>query len=147
MRAPSLRAPARARMVSTDSRRASSTKAQVFTTTRSAEPGPSAGARPSARRVPVNLSESTAFLGQPRVSTQKRRRTDGRVPVTSAPLPGRASSEVQLEAGTGPVAAKQPAGARERDPRGPAVRPAEADVRHQRVEQLAVGREVLDVTV
>ena len=58
-------------MVSIDSWRASSTKAQVLTTTTSAWSGPSAGTRPSASIVPTSLSESTWFLGQPKVSIQK----------------------------------------------------------------------------
>src|SRR5918998_5891398 len=48
-------------------------KAQVLTTTRSARSGASAGTRPSASMVPVSLSESTWFFGQPSVSTQKER--------------------------------------------------------------------------
>ena len=47
-RAPSRRTSASSRIVSTDSRRAASTNAQVFTTTRSASPAPAAGSRPSA---------------------------------------------------------------------------------------------------
>ena len=58
-------------MVSIDSWRASSTKAQVLTTTTSAPSGLSAGTRPSASIVPTSLSESTWFLGQPNVSIQK----------------------------------------------------------------------------
>lgn len=49
--------------------RASSMKAQVFTTTRSALPGSSVGVMPSASSVPMSLSLSTWFLGQPKVST------------------------------------------------------------------------------
>jgi hypothetical protein len=55
--------------VSIDSLRASSMNAQVFTTTRSAAEGSSVGAMPSASSVPISLSESTWFLGQPSVST------------------------------------------------------------------------------
>ena len=69
-REPSARTSSMARMVATDSSRASSTNAQVFTTTRSASSGPSAATMPSASRVPSSLSESTWFLGQPRVSIQ-----------------------------------------------------------------------------
>ncbi len=58
-RAPGARASARARMVSMDSVRAASMKAQVFTTTKSACSGASAGDIPSASSVPVSLSEST----------------------------------------------------------------------------------------
>ncbi len=71
-RDPGLRASSRARVASMDSVRASSTKAQVFTTTRSASPAEAAGTRPSSRSEPTTLSESTAFFGQPRVSTKKR---------------------------------------------------------------------------
>ena len=59
-------------MVSIDSWRAASMKAQVFTTTRSASSGPAAGSSPSASRDATTLSESTAFFGQPSVSTKKR---------------------------------------------------------------------------
>ena len=58
-------------MVSIDSWRASSTKAQVLTTTRSAVRG--AVGRDQAvggAARPVSLSESTWFLGQPEVSSQ-----------------------------------------------------------------------------
>ena len=57
-------------MVSIDSSRAASMKAQVLTTTRSASSGRSAADIPSATSVPASLSESTWFLGQPRVSSQ-----------------------------------------------------------------------------
>jgi len=70
-REPSARASLRASTVSMDSWRASSMKAQVLTTTRSASSAAPAGTRPSASIVPVNLSESTWFFGQPSVSTQK----------------------------------------------------------------------------
>ena len=56
-------------MVSIDSRRASSMKAHVLTTTRSAAPGSDVAIIPSATSVPTSLSESTWFLGQPSVST------------------------------------------------------------------------------
>src|SRR5438270_13433675 len=69
-RAPGLRAPASCSSTSTDSSRAASMKAQVFTTTRSASAAARAGTRPSARNWATILSESTAFLGQPSVSTQ-----------------------------------------------------------------------------
>ena len=69
-RDPSARRSSRARIVAIDSSRASSTNAQVFTTTRSASSAESAATSPSAVMVPVSLSESTWFLGQPRVSTQ-----------------------------------------------------------------------------
>src|SRR5271163_1909796 len=62
-------------MVSIDSWRAASIKAQVFTTTRSAASGETAGSRPSPVRVPTNLSESTWFFGQPNVSIQYRSAT------------------------------------------------------------------------
>ena len=55
-------------MASTDSWRASSMKAQVFTTTTSAEAAPSARSKPPAVSVPSSLSESTWFFGQPSVS-------------------------------------------------------------------------------
>src|SRR5437763_5811141 len=51
-------------------------KAHVLTTTTSASSGPAAGTSPSASIVPVSLSESTWFLGQPRVSTQKESATE-----------------------------------------------------------------------
>src|SRR5947209_1682296 len=70
-RASGRRASLRARTVSIDSWRAASMKAQVLTTTTSASSGASAGTSPSASIVPVSLSESTWFFGQPRVSTQK----------------------------------------------------------------------------
>src|SRR3954470_13522505 len=47
--------------------------AHVLTTTRSATSGAAAGTCPAARRVPVSLSESTWFFGQPSVSTQNVR--------------------------------------------------------------------------
>src|SRR3954464_3490128 len=81
-RAPSLRAAPRARRVSIDSSRAASMKAHVFTTTTSASAAASAGVRPSARSCATILSESTAFLGQPSVSTQYLG------PVTSVRLQG-----------------------------------------------------------
>src|ERR671917_1838456 len=56
-------------------------KAQVLTTTRSARSGASAGTRPSASMVPVSLSESTWFFGQPSVSTQKERDIGARLVV------------------------------------------------------------------
>ena len=56
-------------MVSMLSRRASSMKAQVFTTTRSAADGSSVAVMPSASSVPMILSLSTWFFGQPKVST------------------------------------------------------------------------------
>ena len=68
-RAPLLRRSSRAKIVSIDSLRASSMKAQVFTTTRSAPSGSSVATMPSASSVPISFSESTWFLGQPRVST------------------------------------------------------------------------------
>ena len=68
-RAPSRRLSSRAKMVSMLSRRASSMKAQVFTTTRSAAAGSSVAVMPSASSVPMILSLSTWFFGQPKVST------------------------------------------------------------------------------
>src|SRR5205823_3905076 len=68
---PGRRASLRARTVSIDSWRAASMNAHVLTTTTSASSGASAGTIPSASIVPVSLSESTWFFGQPRVSTQK----------------------------------------------------------------------------
>ena len=56
-----------------DSCRASSMKAHVLTTTRSALSASATGVIPSARNVPTSLSESTWFFGQPRVSTKKVR--------------------------------------------------------------------------
>ena len=50
-------------------------KAQVLTTTRSASSGESAASKPSTVRVPTNLSESTWFFGQPKVSIQYRSAT------------------------------------------------------------------------
>ena len=76
---PSARTSSRARIVAIDSSRASSTNAQVLTTTRSASSADAGSDQPSASIVPVSLSESTWFLGQPRVSTQKERGTVGRV--------------------------------------------------------------------
>ena len=55
-------------MVSIDSWRAASMKAHVLTTTRSASPGSSDACSPSASSVPISLSESTWFFGQPSVS-------------------------------------------------------------------------------
>ena len=55
--APSLRAAASARIVSIDSSRAASMKAQVFTTTRSASPGP------SARHEPVGQQRADDLVG------------------------------------------------------------------------------------
>jgi hypothetical protein len=43
--------------------------AQVLTTTRSAADGSSVAVMPSASSVPMSLSLSTWFLGQPKVST------------------------------------------------------------------------------
>ena len=54
--------------MSIDSWRASSMKAQVLTTTRSASSGSSVAAKPSATSGPTSLSESTWFLGHPRVT-------------------------------------------------------------------------------
>src|SRR5215510_4215811 len=73
---------ARSRVTSTDPRRAPSLKEQVLTTTRSASSGAPAGTSPPASIVPVSLSVSTWFFGQPRVSTQKERDIAGRVLVT-----------------------------------------------------------------
>ena len=56
-------------MVSIDSRRASSMNAHVFTTTKSASDASSVGVMPSASNVPMSLSLSTWFFGQPKVST------------------------------------------------------------------------------
>src|SRR4029450_10103855 len=61
---------------------ASSMKGQVLTTTRSASSGAPAGTSPPASIVPVSLSVSTWFFGQPSVSTQKVRDIAGRVLVT-----------------------------------------------------------------
>ena len=69
-RAPWRRASDRASTVSTDSCRAASMKAHVFTTTRSARSGVPAGSYPSATSFPTSLSESTWFFGQPNVSIQ-----------------------------------------------------------------------------
>src|SRR4029453_13672740 len=80
------------RITSTDSRRASSMKAQVLTTTRSACSGAPAGTSPPASIVPVSLSVSTWFFGQPSVSTQKERDIAGRVLVTGRNLGIRARS-------------------------------------------------------
>ena len=74
-RAPSRRVSDRARTVSIDSWRAASMKAQVLTTTRSASSGESAASKPSTVSVPTNLSESTWFFGQPKVSIQYRSAT------------------------------------------------------------------------
>ena len=63
-----LRLPSRCSMVSMLSRRASSMNAHVLTTTTSARDGSSVGSRPWAASVPAIFSESTWFLGQPRVS-------------------------------------------------------------------------------
>src|SRR4029453_14668614 len=70
------------RITSTDSRRASSMKAQVLTTTRSASSGAPAGTSPPASSVPVSLSVSTWFFGQPSGPAQKGRDIGGRVLVT-----------------------------------------------------------------
>jgi hypothetical protein len=67
--APGLRASASASVTSMDSWRAASTNAHVLTTTSSASSAEDAGTRPSASSEAVTLSESTAFFGQPRVST------------------------------------------------------------------------------
>src|SRR5579871_5347619 len=80
-RAPGLRASASANATSIDSWRAASMNAHVFTTIRSASAGESAGSRPSPKSDATTLSESTAFLGQPSVSTWKRR------PVFGADIP------------------------------------------------------------
>src|SRR5436190_11570529 len=71
-REPSRRASLRAITVSTDSCRASSMKAHVLTTMRSASSADAARSMPPASNVPPILPESTWFLGQPNVSTQKR---------------------------------------------------------------------------
>src|SRR4051794_29810272 len=55
-------------------------KAHVLTTTTSASSGAAAGTSPSASIVPVSLSESTWFFGQPRVSTQKESATASKLP-------------------------------------------------------------------
>ena len=98
--APGFRAAESARMVSTDSWRAASMNAHVFTTTTSASSGPRAGVRPSANRDATTLSESTAFFGQPRVSMWKRwilgslippQDTCGASPVSFLPSPERQS--------------------------------------------------------
>ncbi len=68
-RAPGRFASASARAVSIDSCRAASTNAQVLTTIRSASSAWPAGVSPSARSEATTLSESTAFFGQPKVST------------------------------------------------------------------------------
>ena len=54
-----LRCSSRLRIVSIDSRRASSMNAHVFTTTKSASSAESVANMPSANKVPINLSEST----------------------------------------------------------------------------------------
>ena len=61
--------PASASATSIDSWRAASMNAHVLTTTRSASSGAAAGTSPSASREATTLSESTAFFGQPSVST------------------------------------------------------------------------------
>ena len=63
-----MRSSSSARIVSIDSRRASSMNAQVLTTTRSARAASSVASMPSASNAPTNLSESTSFFGQPSVS-------------------------------------------------------------------------------
>src|SRR5262249_47296476 len=86
-REPGRAASARATIVSIDAARAASTNAHGFTTTTSAAVGSSVGSSPSASSVPRILSESTAFFGQPNVST-KNRGADGtgpRLPVRSRP--------------------------------------------------------------
>ena len=85
--------------MSIDSWRASSTKAQVLTTTTSASSGPAAAESPSATSRPPSLSESTWFLGQPRVSTQNVRgigadRTGGTVADEPAGGVGRSDAPV-----------------------------------------------------
>src|SRR5438067_3602665 len=55
-------------------------KAHVLTTTTSASSGAAAGTNPSASIVPISLSESTWFFGQPRVSTQKECATTSTLP-------------------------------------------------------------------
>ena len=69
-RAPVFRASESINTVSMDSWRAASMKAQVLTTTTSASSGDEAAAIPSPASDARTLSESTAFFGQPRVSTQ-----------------------------------------------------------------------------
>ena len=71
-RAPGRRCSSRARIVSIDSWRAASMKAQVLTTTRSAAAGSSVGCIPSASSVPTSLSESTWFFGQPSLDVEPR---------------------------------------------------------------------------
>ncbi len=75
-RAPGRLTSASARAVSIDSCRAASTNAHVLTTIRSASSARSTGANPSARSEATTLSESTAFFGQPKVSTKNRGATD-----------------------------------------------------------------------
>src|SRR4051794_3522418 len=72
--------PDSARIVSTDSRRASSMNAQVLTTTTSASRTSSVALRPSAPRAAAILSESTAFFGHPSVTRWKRPATHQSVP-------------------------------------------------------------------
>ena len=64
----SFRSSAIFKIVSIDSSRASSTKAQVLTTIRSASFKSSVDFIPSANNVPAIFSESTSFFGQPRVT-------------------------------------------------------------------------------
>src|SRR4051812_10289534 len=63
-------------------------KAHVLTTTRSASSALGAGTYPSATSVPMTLSESTWFFGQPRVSTQKESGTTSKLPVGLASAHG-----------------------------------------------------------
>ena len=60
---------ASASATSIDSWRAASMNAQVLTTTTSASAGVGGATRPSASSDATTLSESTAFFGQPSVST------------------------------------------------------------------------------
>ncbi len=70
-----VRAPSRldswaSRIVSTDSRLASSMNAQVLTMTTSAEPGSAARTYPASASMTSTFSESTWFLAQPSVVSQ-----------------------------------------------------------------------------
>src|SRR5271155_3282177 len=74
-RAPSRRGAGRGRTGAVDSCRAGPLKGQGVATTRSASSGESAASKPSTVSAPTNLSESTWFFGQPKVSIQYRSAT------------------------------------------------------------------------
>ena len=88
-----------------DSWRAASMKAQVLTTTRSASSGEAAATKPSPVNVPTNLSESTWFFGQPKVSIQYRSATGQSTGVGGQWLPAPEPVQSRLDAvSTGPDA-------------------------------------------